>query len=396
MAASPAQVLAAGTPDAGTLQVLVEQLRESEERFRTMADCSPVLLWLAEPDALCTFFNKVWLDFTGRSMEDELGNGWAEGVHPEDFQRCMLHYMDSFVARQPFRMEYRLRRADGQYRWLLDTGVPRFTPAGAFAGYVGSCIDITEMREATEALRRMNEELERRVQERTAELRHMVSELEQFAYVTSHDLQAPLRAITSYIGLLAKRHSGRLDGEAQEFLGYVAEGASRMRDLISDLLRYSRTGRGELELRAVDGNRVLAGALKNLEAVVQERGAQVDAGPLPTVQGDETQLLQLLQNLLDNATKFARRGHAPEVRVRAVRDGDAWHFTVRDNGIGIAPEHHDKIFGVFRRLHRQEDFSGTGIGLAICKKVVERHGGRIWVESAPGEGSAFHFTLPAG
>lgn len=374
---------------------LIEQLRESEARFRTMADCAPVLLWLAEPDGLCSFFNKVWLDFTGRPMEAEIGNGWAEGVHFEDFERCMHTYLEAFVRHQSFRMEYRLRRADGQYRWLLDTGVPRFTPGGKFAGFVGSCIDISELREAHLTLQRSNEELERRVAERTAELTRSNEELEQFAYVTSHDLQAPLRTITGFIGLLQKRYKGRLDAEADEFIGFIVDGAHHMRDLIRDVLAYSRAARtGSVESAPVDSNSVIGEVCNSLKAVISEKKVDLQIGPLPVVRADPVMLSQLFQNLIDNGIKFSK-SDSPQVRVSAERSGTLWQFAISDNGIGIAEKQQHRLFRVFQRLHTQDEYPGTGVGLAICKKMVERHGGRIWLKSAPGEGSTFYFTLPA-
>ena len=183
---------------------------ESEARFRLMADSSPVLLWMAGTDGLCDFFNVPWLDFTGRPLEAEVGNGWAEGVHFEDFQRCMHTYLEAFVQRRPFRMEYRLRRADGEYRWLLDTGIPRYTPDKDFAGYIGSCVDITELREAREAL-------EQRVRDRTADL-------EAFTYSVSHDLRAPARSVVGYSDMLAEDHGSGLDDEGRHRIGLAGRG----------------------------------------------------------------------------------------------------------------------------------------------------------------------------
>jgi PAS domain S-box-containing protein len=375
-------------------QKLFEQLRESEERFRIMADCAPVLLWMAEPDGLCSFFNKTWLDFTGRPLEEELGNGWAEGVHPEDFQPCMHIYLNAFVLRRPFRMEYRLRRADGQYRWILDQGVPRYTPRGGFAGYIGSCIDITEMKDAHLALEQMNEALESRVHDRTAELQRSNDELQQFAYAASHDLQAPLRAIVGYTELIRQRYAGRLDADADDFIGFIVEGGKRMQSMISDLLAYSRAGTSPVCFEPIDCNAALDHALENLAASIEESGAVIQRGNLPPVPMDMTQMTLLLQNLVGNAVKF-RGERPPVVEIGAEAHGSEWRFHVRDNGIGIAPEHIGRIFQVFQRLHTAEQYPGTGIGLAICKRTVERYGGRIWVESAPGQGSTFFFTLPS-
>ncbi|HEV3027985.1 MAG TPA: PAS domain S-box protein, partial [Planctomycetota bacterium] len=188
-----------------------ELLEESESRFRTMADGAPVLLWMAGQDSNCTFFNQGWLTFTGRPLELEYGSGWAAGVHPEDFQHCMHLYLNAFVERRDFRMEYRLRRADGQYRWILDTGRPRFASDGSFEGYIGSCIDITELRDSAAGLRRLNDELEDRVLLRTSELQRANQELEAFSYSISHDLRAPLRAIDGFSNILMELHAKDLD-----------------------------------------------------------------------------------------------------------------------------------------------------------------------------------------
>lgn len=371
-----------------------EQLRESEARFRTLADSAPVLLWMAGTDGLCSFFNQGWLDFTGRPIEMEMGSGWADGVHPEDFQHCMHTYLSAFVARRSFRMEYRLRRADGQYRWILDQGMPRYAPGGGFAGYIGSCIDISDFKEAHEALGQLKDELETRVEARTIELKRSNAELEEFAYVVSHDLQEPLRMISSYVQLLEQRYRDRLGPEADKFIHYVVDGARRMKTLISDLLTYSRVSRTETTPKAVDCGDALDLALENLGQVVEETGVKIVREPLPTVLADPTQLSQLFQNLVGNAIKF-HSDAPPEVRIGSERRGREWVFTVKDNGIGIEPEHSERIFRVFQRLHVRDAYPGNGIGLAICKRIVERHGGAIWVESKPGAGAAFHFSLPA-
>ena len=226
-----------------------------------------------------------------------------------------------------------------------------------------------------------------------AELTRSNEELERFAYVASHDLQEPLRMVSSYTQLLARRYQGRLDEKADRFIGYAVDGAARMQGLINDLLAYSQVGRAG-ERRPVDAGEVFAEALARLELAVGRAGATVTAGPLPRVVAEPTELLQVFQNLVSNALKF-RRDEAPRVRVSATRSGSEWVIAVADNGMGIEPGYFDRVFVVFQRLHPPGTYPGTGIGLAICKKVVERHGGRIWIESAPGRGSTFFFSLPA-
>jgi light-regulated signal transduction histidine kinase (bacteriophytochrome) len=226
-----------------------------------------------------------------------------------------------------------------------------------------------------------------------ADLRRSNGELEQFAYVASHDLQEPLRMISSYIQLLQRRYQGQLDAKADTFIGFAVDGVTRMQRLINDLLAYSRVGTHGAPLVPTDCGEVMAGVIAALGAPIAETGARVTYGELPTVLADATQLGQLFQNLIGNALKFCTGG-TPEITISAERTGGEWLIHVRDNGIGIDPAYAERIFIIFQRLHSREEYPGTGIGLAICKKIVERHGGRIWVESQPGQGATFTFSLP--
>jgi two-component system, chemotaxis family, sensor kinase Cph1 len=241
--------------------------------------------------------------------------------------------------------------------------------------------EITERKQAEAALQQAHEELKR-----------SNAELEQFAYVASHDLQEPLRMVASYTQLVMRRYGDKLDKDAHEFMHYVVDGAARMKQLIEDLLAYSRVGTRQRDFKPIEVEAALKRALANLKAAIEESGAAVTRDPLPTVKGDEVQLPQLFQNLIGNALKFRSAG-VPRIHIEAKESPSEWQLTVRDNGIGIEPQYFERIFMLFQRLHTKGDYPGTGIGLAICKKVIERHGGRIWVESKIGEGSAFHFTL---
>jgi hypothetical protein len=237
--------------------------------------------------------------------------------------------------------------------------------------------------------------LEQQVAERTDELARSNADLEQFAYVASHDLQEPLRAVAGCVQLLQQRYKDQLDGRGHALIQHAVEGASRMQSFIQDLLSYSRVGTRGQSFEAVDCAAVLESALASLSVSIRESGAVITHGPLPKIAADRTQLTQVIQNLVSNALKF-RGQHPPKVHIDAEQDNGAWRFAVCDNGIGIEPRYVERIFGIFQRLHTRREYPGTGIGLAICKRIVERHGGRIWVSSEPGQGATFFFTIPHG
>jgi signal transduction histidine kinase len=236
---------------------------------------------------------------------------------------------------------------------------------------------------------------DRELEQRNEELARSNDELQQFAYVASHDLQEPLRMVASYLQLLDRRYAAKLDGDAREFMDFAVDGAKRMQVLINDLLAYSRVGSHGEPFASVDVNLAIGEVRRNLKALIDTRGAQVACDPLPTVRGDRGQFVQLLQNLMANALKFCK-DQPPRVHVGARRGEGEWVFFVEDNGIGIDDRYADRIFVIFQRLHSRQDYAGTGIGLAICKRIVERHHGRIWFEPTPGEGTTFHFTIPDG
>jgi light-regulated signal transduction histidine kinase (bacteriophytochrome) len=230
---------------------------------------------------------------------------------------------------------------------------------------------------------------------KTVELQRSNAELEQFAYVASHDLQEPLRMITGYTQLLAKRYRAKLDDTAGEYIGFAVDGAKRMQGLITDLLTYSRVGTKGKPFALADCELILDTTLKGLMTTIDECGARISHDPLPVIWGDAGQIGQLFQNLIGNGIKY-RNSKAPDIHVSCERDGEKWIFSVRDNGIGIEPRHTERVFVIFQRLHTREEYPGTGIGLAVCKKIVERHGGRIWLKSQPGQGAIFYFTIPVG
>jgi PAS domain S-box-containing protein len=301
-------------------------------------------------------------------------------VHPDDRQ-----YVDSqwsaAMRGDTYDIEHRIV-ADGRVKWVREKAYLEFDDHGRLRGGFGICQDITQRKEAEEALQQAVEELQR-----------SNAELQQFAYVASHDLQEPLRMVNSFLKLLDVRYRAQLDDRARKYIGFAVEGATRMSQLVQELLEFSRVETMGSELQPTEAGEALAGALVNLSGVIQEAGAVVTHGALPSVLGDHTQLMQVFQNLIGNAIKFRRSDCQCTVHVSAAREAGQWLFAVRDNGIGISPTAFERIFVIFQRLHTREKYEGTGIGLAICKKIVERHGGRIWVESQVGEGSTFNFTL---
>jgi signal transduction histidine kinase len=252
----------------------------------------------------------------------------------------------------------------------------------------------THRRDEIGSLSRAMTTMVRSLNQQAAELKRSNADLEQFAYVASHDLQEPLRMVSGFTGLLKRRYGGKLDADADEYIEFAVSGANRMQSLINDLLSYSRVGREEVAAKAVDTQVALDQALANLQTAIEDRSAMVSRGQLPTVWANHGMLVRLFQNLISNALKFCK-AERPIVRIQAEARGGDWVFSVADNGIGIDPQHKDRIFLIFQRLHKQSEYPGTGIGLAVCKRIVERNGGRIWLESEPGKGTTFFFTLPA-
>ncbi|NUQ01607.1 MAG: PAS domain S-box protein [Armatimonadetes bacterium] len=482
-----------------------------EAHFRLLADTAPVMIWTAGPDAQHVFVNQSWLDYTGRSLEQALGRGWTESIHPDDVDHSLEIFLNSFQARQPFRTEYRLRNAAGDYRWMLDSGVPRFGGDGRLEGFVGSCTDIHDLKTAEDdlqleetrleglvasamdaiisvderhrivlfnraaeemlrcpataalgeplnrfiperyreqhtdhvqrfgetgvtnrAMGRLREltglrddgtefpieasisqvrvggqrlftvilrdvtqrrEMEQELRERTAALERSNEELADFAYVASHDLQAPLRQIIRNLELIEQQVGSHLDGDGRRCLEHSVQAATRLHALVQGLLLYARVERSAAGFEPVELGAIVAQVLDDLRAELEAVGATVEVGELPTVAGDAGQLARLCQNLLENALKF--RGEQPlRVRITAGREGQDHRIAVADNGLGLEPRHAERIFVIFQRLHSLRRFQGNGLGLAICRRIVERHGGRIWVESQPLGGATFYFTLP--
>ena len=369
-----------------------EALAESEERFRLMADTAPVFVWISGTDTLCTFFNKPWLEFTGRSLEQEQGKGWTEGVHPDDRQGCLDTYLTAFSARRDFNMEYRLRRADGEYRWIVDTGVPRFLPNGDFAGYIGSCFDVTERKQTEEEIRKLNMILAQKAEE----LETVNEELEAFNYTVAHDLRQPLNIITSCCQIIERLHGDRLDDDCRQHVQMVYKSTLRMDRLIAALLNFSRMGRVEPQKVIIDLSPIALELTGMLQQTEPER--QVDFRIPPSVMAhcDGNLLRSVLENLLGNAWKYTaiREKAVIEFGVRDI--GGVPTYFVRDNGAGFDAADADKLFTPFQRLPGVENQPGFGIGLATVERIIQRHGGKVWAEGEKEKGACFYFTLATG
>ncbi len=361
-----------------------EALRESEEKYRTILEKIEDAYYEVDLAGNLTFFNDSMCRIWGYPREELMGMNDRQYTDKENAKKLFQAFNKVYRTGEPRReCDWEIIRKDGTKRYIEASVSLRKDSSDKPIGFRGIIRDITERKQAEEALK-----------EKTEELARSNRELEQFAYVASHDLQEPLRMVTSYVQLLAQRYKGKLDSDAHEFISFAVDGAIRMWKLINDLLTYSRLGTRGKELESADCQTVLNQSLNDLKVAIEENGAVVTHDPLPTVMVDKLQLGQIFQNLIGNAIKF-RGNEPPRIHVSASRNGNMWTFSVRDNGIGIAPEYAERIFIIFQRLHGRNEYDGTGIGLAICKKIVERHGGRIWAESEVGKGATFYFTLPA-
>lgn len=397
-----------------------------EARYQTLVEQIPAVIFMAflnegVSEAYVSPHIERVLGFTQEQwLNDPIL--WYQRIHPDDRGRWNLEAVGLVLSGQPLRAVYRVIARDGHVVWfhcevkmvLTEDGRPWFIHGAAF--------DVSELKRAEEALKRAHDDLEARVQQRTAELAEANVELqleiaerkraesrlarqaeelarsntdlEQFAYSASHDLQEPLRNMSIYSEWLRRRYGGRLDHDADQFIQILNEGAQRMITMVHDLLAYTEAAKAtEAPDEEADANAALARSIKDLQAMIRDNEATVTNDALPRVRIRGIHLQQLFQNLLSNAIKY-RTAEPPRVHVSADNFGRYWRFSVKDNGIGIEPQYQDQIFGIFKRLHGRDKYSGSGIGLALCKRIAERYGGRIWVESEVNQGATFFFTAP--
>ncbi|MGE5679595.1 MAG: PAS domain S-box protein [Bacillota bacterium] len=360
-----------------------EALRKSEEQFRAMAESMPQIVWTANSDGNVDYYNQRWNEYSGMPVKEGHGWGWAPVLHPEDEQATFDAWIKAVGTGSTYEISHRIKRWDGEYRWHLSRGVPMRDSNGQLIKWFGTATDIHDQKTIQQDLEKILNELER-----------SNNELEQFAYSASHDLQEPIRMIKSYAQLLERKYNGSFDEKAKSYFNYISDGALRMQQLVHDLLQYSRITTQAKPFQKIDLKDLLLEVEQDLRLSISESKAHIEYDDLPCVCGDSTQLRQLFQNLIQNAIKF-RREVPPSILVKGKRDGNEALISVSDNGIGIEPEYHQRVFQIFQRLHERNKYPGTGIGLALVKKIVERHGGKIWIESAIGKGTVFNFTLPA-
>ena len=353
-------------------------VREREEVLHALTNLMPQLAWTAKASGETDFFNQRWMDYTGLSMAESIGGGWVTALHPDDVEPTIAAWKEAVTTDTVYDINYRLRKASsGQFRWFLARGVPIREEDGTIGRWFGTCTDIDEHRRTEAALRLAN------------------TDLEHFAYAATHDLQEPLRAMSSYAELLQRRYGHELSVEARGFASTIVTSAKRMSMLLRDLRSYihANTKEEEGQRVAAETTAVLAEVRDDLAILINEAQANIEVGPMPTVWVEATHLRQLFTNLIGNGLKYRRDAVPAAIRIWSTAEDRYWRFAVEDNGEGVPEEYRAKIFGIFTRLHGQSK-SGSGMGLAICARIVARYGGRIWVEENAGGGSTFYFTLP--
>jgi PAS domain S-box-containing protein len=386
-----------------TEQVQVrKKVEESQQRFFTLANSVTQLAWIADAEGWIYWYNDRWFDYTGTTLEEMQGWGWQKVHHPDHIDRVVSFVKDAWGRDESWELIFPLRRHDGVYRWFLTRGVPVRNKDGKVVQWIGTNTDIDDQKQA-EAL------LEQRVKDRTLELEMRNSELEQFTYVSHHDLQEPIRKITMFTDLIKAEAKEKLSEGSQIMLQKVSDAAFRMSAALRDVLDFASLSKGE-QFVDVDLDEVLAVVQCDLEVVIHEKRATITSDALPTIKGIPNQMHQLFYNLVNNALKFSKPDESPRVTITCAalhslelaeyenldKNKDYYSISIQDNGIGFNQEYADKIFGLFQRLHTRTDYAGTGIGLALVKKVVSNHGGVIWAEGKDGIGATFKMLLPMG
>ena len=371
-------------------------LLESEERFHTMVNAMPQQAWIARSDGHIVWYNQRWYEYSGTTPEQMEGWGWQSIHDPNELPRVLDHWKASIATGEPFEMTFPLRGADGRFRLFLSRGFPLKNKDGRVLQWFGTNTDVEDLTRAEAEIRRLNTGLEQRVRERTEELESSNKELEAFSYSVSHDLRAPLRAVDGYSQIVLEDFGGLLPKEGQRYLRAIREGVQKMGTLIDDLLAFSRLTSTPLNKTEVNTSELVHGVLEELSTLMEGRQIDLRVGELPTCLCDQALMKQVWINLLSNAFKYTQKREVAVVKIGCKLTPEADIYFVQDNGTGFNMRYAEKLFGVFQRLHSEDDFEGTGVGLAIVQRVIHRHGGRIWAEAQEGEGATFYFTLNQG
>jgi|GEM_PF-909622 len=359
-----------------------DAIRRSEAQLKQMAEAMPHIIYSAMPDGSIDYINSRFGEYAGLNTQLYYAWEWTRLIHPDDLAGFQDKLNESLRKGIAYENTLRVRKYNGEYEWFLSRVVPIKNSAGQVVRWFGSSTNIHEQRKAYEEVQKLLKELER-----------SNKDLEQFAYVASHDLQEPVRMIKSYIQLMMLKNNEHFSNETKEYMGYITEGATRMQELINDLLKYSRITSKKPEYEIFDCSIIVNEVLTDLKFKIQDENAVINVGSLPMIKADKVQIRQVFQNFIQNALKF-RGEKNPEITIRAQNKENFWLFSIKDNGIGIEEKNYGRIFEIFQRLHEREKYPGTGIGLALCKKIIDRHGGHICLDSVPGEGTVFYFTLP--
>lgn len=371
-----------------------EQVRQSNERFEKVTQATNDAIWDWDLQTDMVFWGGGYQTLFGYDVDEanRTYGSWSLHVHPEDLERVnqTLYEIINDETAGNWMSEYRFRKSNGQYAYVIDRGIVIRDNVGKAVRMVGAMTDITYRKEFEDSLRKLNETLDRRARE----LARSNAELEQFAYVASHDLQEPLRMVSSFLTQLEKKYNDQLDDKARQYIHYAVDGAKRMRQIILDLLQFSRVGKQGSLPEKINTNELMETVCILQQKLIEENKALITWNNLPVIKTFKAPLLQILNNLINNAIKYRKPNVDPQITVSVTEQADYWEFKVADNGIGIDSEFYEKIFVIFQRLHVKELYGGTGIGLAIVKKIVEHLGGRIWVDSTPDVGSSFFFTIP--
>jgi PAS domain S-box-containing protein len=375
-------------------RLTLKALDEGELRFRTLAEVAPVGIFSTDEDGATLYVNPRWCEIAKMNPEEAMGVGWLKAVHPDDRNFISNGWKEASSLHEISHAEYRFLHKNGEITWVSGQAVPQKDTNGRIIGFIGTISDITERKKAEEEIRKLNEELEQRVMDRTSQLQAANKELEAFSYSVSHDLRAPLRAIRSFTSILKEDHKSKLDEEGNRLLDLIDLSSDHMAKLIDDLLTFSRANRAEMQHALVDMDMIFKSVYSELSISADGRRISFKCLKLLPVYGDNSLLRQVATNLISNAIKYTSKSEHADICIDSKKLNNEIVFSVKDNGVGFDMQYAKRLFGVFQRLHSSKEFEGNGVGLAIVQSIIARHGGRVWAEAEVGKGATFYFTLP--